>query len=160
MEHYHERLQGVFHRFSREQSRQPVTLHEVVEWAVAQKLLTLHRVDPLAQLVDDMGKALREEYRTDKYGRRYRLNHAVQVFGKGGEQYSLWADMRFASRTHMEKAFAQRRKQIVGDCVQLKIDIDVYNDGHPHEEPIQLVLNFEDDVAEMILSNGKLKGAA
>ena len=28
----------------------------------------------------------------------------------------------------MEKAFTQRREQIVSDCVQLKTDVDVYND--------------------------------
>ena len=49
----------------------------------------------------------------------------------------------------MEKAFTQRREQIVGDNLQLKIDVDVYNDlvqgKHP---PIQLVLDYTDDVAE------------
>ena len=156
---YNDYLQGIFHRFGREHSRQPVTLHEVVQWAVGQKLLEPHNVDPLARLVEDMGKALREEYRTDKHGRRYRLNHAVHV-SKDGEQYSLWADMRFASRHHMERAFAQRRKQIVGDCLQLRIDVDVYNDAHSSDDPIQLILDFENDVQEMLLSSGNVKGAA
>jgi hypothetical protein len=31
---------------------------------------------------------------------------------------------------------------------QLKIDVDVYNDLNPSEEPIQVILNFEDDVTE------------
>ena len=49
----------------------------------------------------------------------------------------------------MEKAFAQRRDQIVGDCVQLKTDVDVYNDMNRDKQPeIQLVLDFADDVAE------------
>jgi uncharacterized protein (DUF2461 family) len=156
---YHDYLQEIFHRFGRERSTQPATLHEVVEWAVSQKLLEVHRVDPLAQLVEDIGRALREEYRTDKRGRRYRLNHAVHV-SRDGQQFSLWADMRFASRHHMERAFAQRRKQIVGDCLQLRIDVDAYNEAHPKDDPIQLVLNFENDVQEMLLSDGRFKGAA
>ena len=36
--------------------------------------------------------------------------------------------MGFASHEHMEKAFAWRREQIVGDNLQLKTDVDVYND--------------------------------
>jgi hypothetical protein len=49
----------------------------------------------------------------------------------------------------MERAFAQRREQIIGDCLQLKTDVDVYNDKNAGKVPqIQLVLNFEDDVAE------------
>ena len=50
----------------------------------------------------------------------------------------------------MERAFAQRRQQIVGDCLQLRIDVDVYNDNHPDERPIQLVLDFTRDVEEML----------
>ena len=48
----------------------------------------------------------------------------------------------------MQRAFIQRRNQIIGDCCQLKIDVDVYNDLNPTKQPIQLVLNFEDDVSE------------
>ena len=48
----------------------------------------------------------------------------------------------------MERAFGQRRKQIVGDCVQLKTDVDVYNEKHQENEPIPLVLDFTDDVTE------------
>ena len=29
---------------------------------------------------------------------------------------------------HFEKAFSQRRQQIVGDCFQLKTDVDVCNE--------------------------------
>ena len=63
-------------------------------------------------------------------------------------QGTLWADIDTAPRPHMQKAFAQRRKQIVGDCVQLKTDVDVFNDKRPEDEPIALVLDFTDDVAE------------
>jgi hypothetical protein len=47
----------------------------------------------------------------------------------------------------MERAFAQRREQIVSDCVQLKTNVDAYNDmsGEPG---IQMVLDFSEDVAE------------
>jgi hypothetical protein len=49
----------------------------------------------------------------------------------------------------MEKAFAQRREQIVRDCVQLKTDVDVYNDmNRGKQSEIQLILDFTDDVAE------------
>ena len=57
--------------------------------------------------------------------------------------------MGYAPHDHMEKAFAQRRELIVGENFQLKIDIDVYNDMNAGKNPpIQLVLNYSDDVAE------------
>ena len=46
-------------------------------------------------------------------------------------------------------AFQQRRAQIIGDCRQLKTDVDSYNDAHADEPPIQLVLDFTRDVAEL-----------
>jgi hypothetical protein len=49
----------------------------------------------------------------------------------------------------MEKAFAQRREQIIGDCLQLRTDVDVYNDLNRGKQPeIQMVLDFTEDVAE------------
>jgi hypothetical protein len=56
--------------------------------------------------------------------------------------------MRVAPEEHMEIAFQQRRQQIVGDCAQLKTDVDSYNDNNPFGAYHQLPLDFTDDVAE------------
>jgi hypothetical protein len=90
-----------------------------------------------------MAAALREEYRTDEAGRHYRAKHAVRT-SRDGRQLALWADIDTAPRTHMGKAFAQRRRQIVYDCHQLRQDVDHFNSIHRDEEPVQLILNFED----------------
>jgi hypothetical protein len=93
-----------------------------------------------------MGSALRNEYGTDpKTGKRYRKNHAVR---KNGFQLALWGEMETAPPEHTLKAFQQRRKQIVGDCIQLKTDVDVYNGRNSTAEPLQVVFNFTDDIAE------------
>jgi hypothetical protein len=107
------------------------------------------QADIISQCADDLARAFREEYRTDPHGRRYRTKHAVRIT-RGGVQYSLWADIDSAPRSHMERAFAQRRQQIVGDCFQLRTDVDVYNDNHLGAPPIQLVLDFTRDVEEMM----------
>lgn len=109
-------------------------------------ILNLPNIDPYDVLAGEMASALREEYRTDTKGRRYRVNHAVRVT-KDGVQFTFWAVMGFAPHDHMERAFTQRREQIVSDCVQLRTDVDVYNDtsGNP---PVQLILDFSEDVAE------------
>lgn len=49
----------------------------------------------------------------------------------------------------MKVAFQQRRQQIVGDCKQLKADVDSYNDLDPYAKPIQIVFNFTMDLAEI-----------
>ena len=65
---------------------------------------------------------------------------------------TFWAMMRYAQRPHMERAFTQRREQIVGDCCQLRTDVDVYNDINEAQPPIPLVLDFTNDVAERLQS--------
>jgi hypothetical protein len=143
-----ERLQEAWHYFDRRQDRRPSSARQACEWAVAAGILELPDIDPYDALAEDMAQALRGEYRTDSEGRRYRVNHAVRVT-KSGVQYTFWAEMGFAPPDHMERAFAQRREQIVGDCLQLKIDVDAYNSMTSDKTPkVQMVLNFTDDVAE------------
>jgi hypothetical protein len=143
-----ERLQSVWHKYDAERSHKPTSAREAVEWAVKEGLLELPEVDPYDVLAGQMSQALREEYADDGLGRRYRLNHAVRVT-RAGVQYTFWGVMGFASHDHMEKAFSQRREQIIVDNVQLKTDVDVYNDLNRGKKPeIQLVLNYTDDVAE------------
>jgi hypothetical protein len=59
--------------------------------------------------------------------------------------------MHDAPHEHMERAFAQRREQVVGDLVQLKTDVDVYDDlTKGQNQPIQLDLDMTPDVEEKI----------
>ena len=116
-------------------------------WGVQQGLIDLPEIDPYDALADEMARALREEYAKDKQGRRYRVNHAVRVTRRG-VQYTMWAMLPTAPRTHMQRAFVQRREQVVGDLVQLATDVEVYNDMNKGIEPIQLVLDFTHDVEE------------
>ena len=142
-----ELLQQIWHKYDANHKHKPTSAREAVEWAVADGLLQLPEVDPYDVLAGQMSQALREEYDTHN-GQRYRVNHAVRVT-KGGVQYTFWAMMGFAPHEHMEIAFAQRRDQIVGDNLQLKIDVDVYNEMNKGKRPaIQLVLDYTDDVAE------------
>ena len=143
-----ERLQRIWHQYDSSRDHKPSSMRQAVAWAVADGLLELPEVDPFDVLAELMVQAVREEYKTDSQGRRYRVNHAVRAT-KSGVQYTFWGVMGYAPHDHMEKAFAQRRELIVGENFQLKIDIDVYNDMNAGKNPpIQLVLNYSDDVAE------------
>jgi hypothetical protein len=143
-----EKLQSVFHRYLEAHNGVPHGTYDVVTWAVHHGLLDIPVVDPMTVLAEQLRTALRNEYGTDpNTGRRYRKNHAVRI-SQRGVQLALWGEMETAPREHMERAFAQRRTQIVGDCVQLNSDVVVYNGMHVDKDPIQIVLNFTDDVAE------------
>ena len=124
--------------------------HEVAAWALHNGL---HKPNPkttIDAIAADIAQVWREEYRTDKHGRRYRAKHAA-THKKGNKTLSLWADLDDpeAPHNHFVRSFAQRRQQIVGDCLQLKTDVDVYNDKREPDEPIQVPLDFTLDVAEL-----------
>ena len=144
---YKEQLQNVWHLYEREHGLVPATARDAVQWGILNKLIGVPEVDPLAKLAEDMSTALREEYAFDAKGRKYRVNHAVRIT-KGGVQYTFWAIMNDAPREHMQKAFIQRREQIVGDCVQLATDVEAYNEMRADQQPIQMLLDFRDDVEE------------
>jgi hypothetical protein len=151
---YREQLQRVWHEFEKENGQVPATAREAVQWGVQKRMIEVPEVDPLAKLAEDMSTALREEYATDREGRRYRVNHAVRVT-RGGVQHTFWAMMADAPREHMQKAFIQRREQIVGDCVQLATDVEAYNAMRSEQEPIQMLLDFRDDVEERRYWDGR-----
>ena len=87
---------------------------------------------------------MREEYITDAQGRTVRAKHAARI-----EQAVLGADIRTAPREHMEIAFKQRRRAILGDCRQLKLDVDSFNDNRSPEQPIPLTFDFTNDLLEI-----------
>lgn len=126
--------------------------HEVAAWAYQNGL---HKPNPrtiIDAIAADIAQVFREEYRTDENGLRYRAKHAVRR-KEGNKTLSLWADMddERAPHDHFVRSFAQRRQQIVGDCFQLKTDVDVYNSKRKNEPPIQIPLDFTYDVEEMQL---------
>jgi hypothetical protein len=142
-----ELMQQLWRTYEHEHDHAPASAREVVQWAVGTGKLAIPRIDPIDVLAGQMASALREEYDTDEKGRRFRVNHAIRVT-RNGVQMTFWGILGFAPRGHMERAFTQRREQVIGDLVQLQIDVEVYNEKNPSDPPIQLVLDFQDDVAE------------
>ena len=91
---------------------------------------------------------MREEYMTDRKGRPVRLLHPAPLETEDQTEI-VWDDIRTAPRDHMLMSFQHRRRGIVGDCRQMKTDVDSYNDAHADAEPIQIVFDFTMDLAEL-----------
>jgi len=124
--------------------------HSVAEWAYGNGLHKPSFKTVIDAIAADIAQVFREEYRVDSHGRRYRAKHAATE-KRGNKTLSLWADLDDpnAPHGHFVKSFAQRRQQIVGDCLQLKTDVDVYNEKRCSAEPIQMPLDFTLDVMEL-----------
>jgi hypothetical protein len=127
-----------------------VSPHDLAEWAYNNGLHKPNIRTIIDAIAADISQVFREEYRTDEFGRRYRAKHAT-TRKEGNKTLSLWGDLDDpnAPHEHFVRSFAQRRFQIVGDCFQLKTDVDVYNDRRAPEVQVQTVLDFTLDVEEL-----------
>jgi hypothetical protein len=150
---YNEQMQRLADRFMREVGRTEMTAREMALWAIRNNYWQPQPSVLVRQCAHEFSRAMREDYVTDPQGRRVRVKH-VATLSRGGEQVPLWADMRLATRKHMETAFQQRRQSIVGDCKQLKNDLDSYNENFNTAAPIQIVFDFTDDLEEAELAAG------
>jgi hypothetical protein len=127
----------------------PTSAKAIADWAIKSARWEFPVSAIRRRCAEDIAAAMREEYTTDRKGRRVRLLHPAATKADSGEQLVLWDDIRTAPRSHMEVSFQQRRQGIVGDCRQFKTDVDSYNDAYPDAEPIQIVFDFTMDLAEL-----------
>lgn len=143
---YNEQLQKLVDKYINNGGSWPTTSHELAAWALNSNLWSPKQNEIINIFAEQLARAMREEYVIDPQGRKVRAKHAARI-----KQGVLCDDIRTASLEHMRVAFQQRRRQIVGDCTQLKLDVDSYNENKNDGKPIQLILDFTHDVAEVEL---------
>jgi hypothetical protein len=108
MANYNEQMQRLFDRYRNEVREAPVPLDDVYEWTVKNKLWQAREDSIRAQFKEEMAQALREQYRTDDAGRKYRAKHAVRhTFA--GKQLSFWGDIDKDPRDYIESYAARAR---------------------------------------------------
>jgi hypothetical protein len=146
--HYNKQMQKIVDEFRDDGQPWPASTRSIAAWAIATGRWELPASAAVRRCAEDLATAMREEFMTDSKGRRVRLLHPATTY-RDGAQLVLWDDIRTAPRKHMQLSFQQRRQGIVGDCRQLKTDVDSYNDAHSVENPIQIVFNFTMDLAEL-----------
>ena len=146
---YSEQLLEVASLYLAQGGTEPIDLNELAQFAINNR----HWNQPGSKLLQlckrEFARAFREQYHTDPQGRAVRTFHAAKTKNESGQQMVFWADVRIASHDHMAAAFQQRRNQIVGDCRQLKTDVDSYNDNNTERKLIQMVFDFTEDLVEM-----------
>lgn len=147
MADYERQLQRIVTEYRRAGQEWPARTKDIAGWAIRTGRFDIRAPTLEKVLARELAQAMREEFFTDPKGRRVRAKHPAKA-RRDGEQITLWDDMRTAPRSHMETAFALRRRHIVGECRQVKADVDSYNDARPAEQPIQMVLDFTRDVEE------------
>lgn len=142
----HQELQKITRKYKDETGEKEVDTHKVAEYAKKLGWPMPKPKSPIDLLAREISGALREEIRTDKKtGKPYRANHAYQT-NLFGETVTRWIDIDEAPRTPMLKSVVNRREQVVGDMVQLSLDVDHWNSINSKDEPIVVQTDFTEDV--------------
>jgi len=144
---YNEQLQRIVAKYREAGEPWPATSRAIAAYAIRMNLWQPQPAMMINRCADELSKAMREEYITDPQGRTVRAKHAVRD-QRDGEQTAFWDDIRTAPRQHMQMAFQQRRHQILGECKQLKRDVDSYNQNRVPTAPIQMIFDFTLDLEE------------
>lgn len=139
-------LQLIIRQFKEATGTREVDMHEVARWAVSNGWDLPTPVNPIDRFAQDLSRAARQEIRHDAVtGKPYRANHAI-VTKNGDVQLHLWIDIDEARRPQMLVSATLRREQMVGDGLQLTLDLDHWNSINRDEEPIELPMDFTDDI--------------
>ena len=132
----------------------PATTKQIAMWAIRSRLWQPPTKNLVSQCAAEIGTAMRQEFYTDPQGRRVRSKHPyiahAELSDGTYEQLYLWIDVHdnTAESEEIEMAFKYGRKLIVGDCKQLKNDVDSYNDNNTLGHYVELDFNFEPDLEE------------
>jgi hypothetical protein len=147
-------LQDIVRKYQKAGHALPASPKDIARWAIQNKYWAPQPEAVVTQCAEQIARAMAAEYFTDAQGRRVRTKHAV-VYPEGPKQYVLWDDIRTAEHRHIEVALQQRRHHILGECKQLKNDVDYYNENRNPPKRVQMVFNFELDLQEMELARKK-----
>ena len=139
-------MQRLIRAYKDETGKREVDMKEVARWMVGKGWPLPIPRNPVDMLAQQLAEAAREETRRDKKsGRAYRANHSYSVW-QGGQQLPLWIDIDEAERGPFLKSAVTRREQMVGDGLQLTLDIMHWNSINPEKEPIDLPMDLTFDI--------------
>ena len=132
----------------------PTTTKHIASWAIRSKLWEPPHKNLMTQCAAEIAAAMRQEFFTDPQGRRVRTKHAYRLSEELSDgtykQLYLWIDVHddTAKPGEVEMAFQYGRKLIVGDCKQLKTDVDSYNDNNTYGHYVEVDFDFNADLEE------------
>ena len=147
-------LQQLVERYREAGEDWPATTKQIAMWAIRSKLWSPPTKNLVTQCAGEIAAAMRQEIFTDPQGRRVRAKHpyvSVEQLSDGTyEQQYLWIDVHdeTAESDEIDMAFQYGRKLIVGDCKQLKTDVDSYNDNNKRGQYVEVDFDFTLDLEE------------
>ncbi len=153
-------MQRLIRAYKDETGERQIDMNNVAKWAAGKGWPLPTPKNPLDLLAKQFSEAAREETRRDSAtGMPYRANHSF-VTMHGSEQLHLWIDIDEAERGPFLKSAVTRREQMVGDGLQLTLDMMHWNRINPDKEPIDLPMDLTFDIELRLNAPDDGEGAA
>ena len=125
----------------------PATREQMAEWAVANDRYQLTRGMAVSQCAEKISRAMGLEHVKDNQGRSVRKYYAARVRENGATGHEMG---RSKCRAPFHGGSCRKSKESgLGQCWQLKNDIDSYNERRCPDQPIQMDFNFNVDLEEL-----------
>lgn len=144
---YMEQVQKIANEYMESGQPWPASKVDIARWAISTGRWKAQPEHLVAQCAEEIGQAMTGEHYTDPQGRSVRAKHAARVRREGKTTW-LWDDHRTMNRRHAAVSFSLRRTQMVGECKQLKNDVDSFNENRSAANPIQVSFNFTRDLED------------
>lgn len=127
-----------------------IDMNAVALWAQANGRMPPPRpFDPVKMFAHELSEAARAEFYHDPQGREVRRKHSVPVVVEpNGQMRWFWVDIETAKPDQMHRSLQARRRQTLGDVIQLDTDRQSYNDNNLFGGHIDMSYNFDEDLAE------------
>jgi hypothetical protein len=158
MANKHREMQYLIVEWKKATGNTEIDMHDVAKFAAKKGWPIPAPITGMDRLAKEFSQAAREETRQDsKTGRAYRVYHAYTTDAAQGT--FKWMDIDEAPRKIMVKSTVMRREQVIGDMVQLTIDLEHWNRVNSSEPPIVLIKDLTEDVNERLAGDSDEEAA-
>ena len=120
---------------------------EAARWAIREGKWEEPREDRVRKLANIMRRAAREDFFEDENGEPVRRRHSYRVLEEPTQKY-LWLKMEEMSPGQFRVSAQVRRRGMVAGAVQYVRDVSYFNLHFNPGDPIEVSVDFTDDVAE------------
>jgi hypothetical protein len=145
-----EQKQGIINDYVAATGRDEIDMNEVARWADAKgRIPPAKPVDRLKVFAHELSDAAREEYYIDPQGREVRKKHCYMIVEADGTRRFHWVDIVTSKPVPMHKSLQARRRQALGDVIQLDMDRLSYNDNNLFGANLDMSYHFDEDLAEL-----------
>jgi hypothetical protein len=125
-----------------------IDMNEVARWAMNQGRWHTAPFDPQKVCAHELSQAAREEMYFDPQGRNVRKKHCFVIIEPDGQRRWQWVDIVTAKPDPMHRSLQARRRQLLGDAIQLDTDRHSYNENNLYGAEIEMSYNLDEDLAE------------